>query len=390
MAADRIDMLQASLPFYQWYGASPHSRRAGEPGVVDLLFGNPHDMPIPAYVEALRRHAEPQNSSWYAYMLDHPAATEVVARDLTAHTGLPWDRDDVAMTTGGWGAIATAIRMLTDPGDEVIYYDPPWFFYDILVRGAEAVPVVLTLQAPRFSPDPDQLAAAITPRTRAVILNTPHNPSGRVLDDSELAAVAEVLSDASARHGRPIHLLSDEAYRLIVMDGRRSASPAEHYEHTLVLYSYGKQLLAPGQRIGYLAISPRIGLAERQALRQAATVTRFVSSWGFPNNVLQRALPDIAHLCIDMGAIQRRRDHLVPVLEEHGYEPTMPEGTFYVMARSPDPDDEAFVARLAAQDLYVLPGSTVNMPGWFRISLTGSDAMVEEAARRVPGLRASR
>ena len=380
MSQSRIEALQSSLPFYEWYARSPHTTRAGQPGVMDLLFGNPHDMPIPAYVDSILKHTEPKDPSWYAYMLDHPAATETAAADLAEHTGMPWQAADIAMTTGGWGAIATAIRMITEPGDEVIYYDPPWFFYDILVRGAEAVPVVLPLDAPRFSPDPDQLASAITSRTRAVLLNTPHNPSGRVLGPSELEAIAEVLRAASARYGRPIFLLSDEAYRLIVMDGRRSASPAEFYDHTLVLYSYGKQLLAPGQRIGYLGISPRI--PDRAALREAATLTRFVNGYGFPNNTLQRALPEISRLCIDMSAIQRRRDRMVSVLEAHGYEPTIPEGTFYIMARSPDPDDEAFVARMAAEDLFILPGITVMMPGWFRISLTASDAMIEAAAER--------
>ena len=353
---------------------------------MDLLFGNPHDMPIPTYVEAILKHTEPRDPSWYAYMLDHPAATETAGADLAEHTGMPWQADDIAMTTGGWGAIATAIRMVTEPGDEVIYYDPPWFFYDILVRGAEAVPVVLPLDAPRFSPDPDQLAAAITPRTRAVLLNTPHNPSGRVLEPAELEAIAEVLRSASERYGHPIYLLSDEAYRLIVMDGRRAASPAEFYDHTLVLYSYGKQWLAPGQRIGYLGISPRI--PDRAVLREAATLTRFVNGYGFPNNTLQRALPEISRLCIDMGAIQRRRDRMVSVLDAHGYEPTNPEGTFYIMARSPDPDDEAFVARMAAEDLFILPGATVMMPGWFRISLTASDAMIEAAAEEFAAIRA--
>ena len=388
MTRDRIETLTASLPFYTWYARSPHGERAGQPGVIDLLFGNPHDMPLPDYVEAVRRQAVPQDPGWYAYMLDDPGATAVVARDLVAHTGLPWRAEDVAMTTGGWGAIAIAIRMLTEPGDEVIYYDPPWFFYDILVRGAEAVPVVLTLDAPRFSPDPAQLAAAITPRTRAVLLNTPHNPSGRILEAGELEAVAEVLREASARHGHPIYLLSDEAYRLITLDGQRAASPSEHYDDTLVLYSYGKQLLAPGQRIGYLAISPRIPDATRAALHEATMVTRFVHGFGFPNNILQRALPDFSQLVIDLEAIRRRRDRLVPVLAEHGYEPTSPEGTFYIMARSPDPDDEAFVARMAAEDLFILPGTTVKMPGWFRISLTASDAMVEAAVDRFARVRA--
>jgi aspartate aminotransferase len=382
MDVDRLSLLKRSLPFFEWYSASPH-QLAGDPeGSIDLLFGNPHDLPLPAYVDALRKHLEPQDASWFAYMLNHPAAVAVVAADLREHTGLPWQAEDVAMTDGGWAAITVAVRMLTEPGDEVILFDPPWFFYEVLIRDAGAVPVKLTLGSPRFSPDPQRLADAITPRTRAVLLNTPHNPSGRVLDATELDAVAEVLRDASAKHGRPIHLLSDEAYRRITFDGRRAASPAEHYASTIVLYSYGKQLLAPGQRIGYLALSPRIEPSSRAALRDAVRLTQFINSYSFPNALLQRALPDIAPLCVDVIALQRRRDALVPALADQGYEPTHPEGTFYVLARSPVPDDQAFVARLASERLFVLPGSTVSLPGWFRISLTGSDAMIEAAIER--------
>ena len=385
--ASRIETLQQSLPFFQWYATSPHRERGGQPGVVDLLFGNPHDMPIPAYVEALQRHLVPQNPAWFAYMFDDEGATATAASGLRRHTGLEWRPDDIAMTNGGWGAIASGIRALVEPGDEVIYYDPPWFFYDLLIRGAEATPVPLRLDAPRFSPDPDRLAAAITPRTRAVLINTPHNPSGRILDNAELDAVADVLREASTAHGHPIYLLSDEAYRLIALDGRRAPSPSEHYERTIVLYSYGKQLLAPGQRIGYLALSPRIPPAERATLREAVRTAQFVNSYSWPNALLQRALPDIADLVIDISALERRRDRLVPELERLGYEPTTPEGTFYVMARSPIEDDVEFVARLAAADTFVLPGMTVSMPGWFRISLTASDAMVDASVERFAAAR---
>lgn len=380
MDSSRLATLDRSLPFFAWYETSPHQQRAGTPGIADLLFGNPHDMPVPGYVEALQRNVVPRDPTWFAYMFNHPPAQEAAADGLRRHTGMPWRSDDIAMTTGGWGAIAAALRALTEPGDEVVYFDPPWFFYDLLIRGAEAVPVNLRLEAPRFSPDPDRLAAAITPRTRAVLVNSPHNPSGRVLEASELEAIAAVLRDASARIGRPIWLLSDEAYRLITFDGRRAASPAEHYDHTIVLYSYGKQLLAPGQRIGYAALSPRI--PDPEPVRDGLRLAQFVNSFAFPNALLQRALPDFADLVVDVPAIQRRRDRLVPALRDLGYEPTTPEGTFYILARSPIEDDTAFVAELAADDLFVLPGATVILPGWFRISLTASDAMIDRAIER--------
>jgi len=147
-------------------------------------------------------------------------------------------------------------------------------------------------------------------------------------------------------------------------------------------------IVAPGQRIGYIAISPRIPDDERESLRQAAMITQFVNSLSYPNALLQRALPDIADLCVDIAAIERRRDLLVPALAEMGYEPTTPEGTFYIVARSPIPDDTAFVAQLAATNTFVLPGATINMPGWFRISLTGSDEMVEASIDRFRAARA--
>lgn len=385
MSVPRIEALAASLPFFAWYARSPHPARQGQPGVCDFLFGNPHDMPIQGFEAALRHHARAEDPSWFAYKFDEPYAVATVTDGLRRHTGLPFRDEDVAMTNGGWGAIAVAIRAVTEPGDEVIYYDPPWFFYDVLIRGAEAVPVVLRLDAPRFSPDPGILAGAITPRTRAVLLNTPHNPSGRVLDATELQAVAAVLREASSRLGRPVYLLADEAYREITLDGRRAPSPSEHYEHTIVLYSYGKQLLAPGQRIGYLALSPRI--ADPGPLRDAVRVAQFVNSYAWPTALMQRALPDIAHLRIDLAALKRRRDRLVPALAAQGYEPTTPEGTFYVMARSPIPDDGAFAERLVGDDVFVLPGRTVMMPGWFRISLTASDEMVEAGIPRFAAAR---
>ena len=142
------------------------------------------------------------------------------------------------------------------------------------------------------------------------------------------------------------------------------------------------QLLARGQRIGYVALSPRIPDDERASAREAVRIAQFVNSYSWPNALLQRALPDIADLVIDLAALQRRRDLLVPALREQGYDPTMPEGTFYVMARSPIPDDAAFTAELADDAVFVLPGRTVVTPGWFRISLTASDAMVEAAVDR--------
>ncbi|MDQ3937172.1 MAG: aminotransferase class I/II-fold pyridoxal phosphate-dependent enzyme, partial [Chloroflexota bacterium] len=342
---------------------------------ANFAVGNPHEPPLPAYVDALRRHIEPQDANWFAYKLSEPNAQRTVAHTLSELTALDWEPEDVQMTNGGFAAIAVALRTLLEPADEAIFLSPPWFFYEMLILGAEGVPVRVALGPPDCPLDLEAIDGAITPQTRLLLVNSPHNPSGRVYPLDDLEALAELLESHSERNGAPIYLLSDEPYRRILFDGRGFHSPAEVYPYTVISYSYGKQLLAPGMRMGYLTWPPT--MPDRQRLRDEAQLQQFATGFAFPNADLQHAIEDLEPLVIDLAAMQRRRDRLVTALREMGYETTMPEGTFYVMARSPIDDDLAFTDILNRQRVLVLPGSIVELPGWFRISLTASDEMVE-------------
>jgi aspartate aminotransferase len=376
-------------PFLSFFNG-PFARLNTEPGIANFAVGNPQEMPLPDYVAALHRGLEPQDKDWFAYKMSEPEAQRTVADTLTKRTGMEWDPRDVAMTNGGFAAINTAMRTLLDPGAEVIVLSPPWFFYDILILATGAEPVRVKLDPPAFDLDLERIEAAINPQTRAIVVNSPHNPSGRVYPPEVLADLAALLGDASERIGHPIWIISDEPYNRIVFDGREYHSPVEHYPHTVVTYSYGKTLLAPGMRIGYLTVPPTC--PDRDALRDEIFVQQIAGGYAFPNALLQHSLPELEKLSIDVGALQGRRDRLVPALQEMGYEATMPEGTFYTMARSPIPDDFAFTEILAEHRVLVLPGTVVEVPGWFRISLTASDEMVDagiprfaaamEAARR--------
>jgi aspartate aminotransferase len=226
----------------------------------------------------------------------------------------------------------------------------------------------------------DGVRDAIGPRTRAVIVNSPHNPSGRIYTADDLQRLADVLADASGRIGHPVWIVSDEPYNRIIFDGRDFTSPAQLYPRTVITYSYGKTLLAPGQRIGYLTVPPT--LPERAEVRDEIVLQQFAGGYLFPNALLQHSLVELEKLSIDIGALQRRRDRMVPALRDIGYECTMPEGTFYCMARSPIADDVAFADILARYRVLVLPGTVVEVPGWFRISLTASDQMVEDGIPR--------
>ncbi|MGH2356644.1 MAG: aminotransferase class I/II-fold pyridoxal phosphate-dependent enzyme [Candidatus Limnocylindria bacterium] len=380
----RSQRLRESIEPFLAFFAGPYAELNSDPDTANFAVGNPHEMPMPAYVDAVRRHLEPQDPDWFAYKISEPNAREAVARSLSARTGMAWDPADVAMTNGGFAALAVALRSLLEPGAEAIFLSPPWFFYEMLILAADAVPIRARLEPPQFDLDLEAIEAAISPRTRAIILNSPHNPSGRVYPPEGLRALAQVLTDASERIGSPIYLISDEPYNRIVFDGRTYHSPAEVYRNTVVTYSYGKTLLAPGMRIGYLAVPP--SMPDRERLRDEFFAAQLVTGFAFPNADLQHAIDDLEVLSIDVDAMERRRDRLVAALRQMGYQTTLPEGTFYVMARAPIADDLAFARLLNRHKVLVLPGSIVELPGWFRISLTASDDMVE---RGLPGFAAA-
>jgi len=383
-ATRRIDRLAQAIAPFQAFFDGPYARLNANPDIANFAVGNPQEMPMPEYVEALRNHLEPRRRDWFAYKFSEPKARIAVARGLSARTGMSWDPADVAMTNGGFAALAVSLRALVEPGDEVIFLSPPWFFYEFMILAQDGVPIRLHLAPPAFEPDLDELAAAITPRTRALIFNSPHNPSGRVYPLQTLHLLARTLTDASERIGHPVTLISDEPYNRILFDGLEFHSPAEAYPHTVVTYSYGKTLLAPGQRIGYLTVPPTF--PGREAFRAIVQVAQLATGYAFPNALLQHAIEDLERLSIDVASMQRRRDRLVGALRDIGYETTMPEGTFYVMVRAPIADDVAFTDLLAKHRVLVLPGTVVEVPGWFRISLTASDDMVE---RGIPGFAAA-
>ena len=380
IAEPRMDRMVASVEHvFSWFMSGDWEKHHLDPGVADFTFGNPQELPLPGLVDALRSNAIPRDKDWFAYKMSEEEPRNVVAASLRERTGIDYRPEDIAMTAGAFGALGVTIRALADEGDEVIFLSPPWFFYELMIASAGATAVRVRLEPPDFDLDPDAIAAAITPRTRAVLVNSPHNPTGRIYGEPELRALGDVLRSASERNGRPITLLSDESYNRILFDGIDFRTPALDYDATITIYTYGKTTLAPGQRIGYAAMHP--DYPDRVAVGYRVFVQQLAAGWGFPNALLQHAISDIERVSIDIDALQARRDRMVPALREMGYEVTNPQGTFYLMARSPDPDDLAFSSRLADLGALVLPGTIVELPGWFRISLTASDQMVEDGLR---------
>ena len=351
-------------------------RSSGDPELCDFSVGDPHELAPAGFTQALQRASVPQNIDWFAgYNLTNAQAVEAVAQGLRERRGLDFQSADIFLTNGAFAALAVAIDVLVDPGDEVIFNSPPWFFYEALIGVAGGIPVRVKVNPQTYDLDLDAIAAAITPRTRAIVVNTPNNPTGRIYPPATLEELARLLAEASTRHGRRIYIISDEAYSRILFDGNPFYSPTAFYPHTFLVYTYTKQTLAPGERLGYIALPP--AMPEREALRMPILMAEVIRGHTLPTSLLQHALPEIEQVSIDLSHLQAKRDRMVGALREMGYEVNNPEATFYLLVRSPLADEQAFCAHLAARKVLVLPGTAFEMPGYFRISLTANIDMIE-------------
>jgi aspartate aminotransferase len=364
---------------WRFFVDSPYVRHdPSDPETADFVAGNPQEMALPDFVETIQRSAVPQDPRWYAYKFNEPYAREAVVDALRERRGIEYRPEDVYLTDGAFAGLLLTIRVVADPDDEVIFVSPPWFFYRALILGAGAKPVRVRCDLETWDLDVEAIDAAITERTKAIIVNSPNNPTGRIYPPDTLRRLADVLQDAEDRIGHPIYVISDESYSRIVFDDRPFQSPTEFHPYSFLVYTFGKTLLTPGQRMGYVVMPPE--MPEPEEVRTALMLGQLAFGGnGVPNAVLQRGFADFERMSIDLKHLQERRDRVVDALRAAGYDVHSPEGTFYLLPRSPDADEAAFVERLASEKVFVLPGGVVEMPGYFRISLTGNDEMVERA-----------
>jgi aspartate aminotransferase len=386
MTKPRLNSTRASTTadgareFFHYYLQSPYAQRkmAGKPARFDFVTGNPFEMPMKEMVDAMVDAAKPKTDQAYAYKMNEKASRDLVAASLTERHGIKFDGDDVLMTSGGFAAIEVALKTVSDPGDELIV-NTPWFHvYPSVIAAASVEPVRVPL-GEGFKLDIDAIRNAVTPKTRAILLCSPHNPSGRLVRPDEATAIAEILTEASQKQGRPVWLLSDEAFSRIVYDGVHYESPTKFYPHSMLLYTYGKQLLSPGERMGYIALNHTMPEADRKAMREPLLHMAIGSGFCFPNSTLQRALPVLDKLSIDVALLQENRDYFVKELGKLGYKPVVSEGTFFMLVQSPIPDDVKFADILAEHEIFVLPGQMNQAPGWFRISLCSQRDTVRDS-----------
>ncbi len=357
----------------------------GAANVCDFSLGNPHLEPPAAVLARLRELAADPEVGRHCYMTNagYPEVRAKLAAAVSEREGVATPGSHVLMTCGAAGAINIAFRTLLAPGDEAILFAPCFAEYRFYCQHAGAVPVVVPPRAD-FDLDAGELAKRITPRTRLVLVNSPCNPTGRVIPAASLAAVAEVLKAAEQRHGRPIVLFADDPYRALVYDGARVAPVLPLHDATMIATSFSKDLGLAGERIGYLAVSPRFP--------QAATVLEGLAfclrTLGFVNApaLMQRLVADFGNAPLDVAPYQRNRDALLAGLRAAGYTVRTPEGAFFLFPQAPGGDDVAFVNRLMAAGTLTVPGIGFEAPGHFRISYA---VPPETVARSLPSFAAA-
>ncbi|MEG4582627.1 aminotransferase class I/II-fold pyridoxal phosphate-dependent enzyme [Microcoleus sp. MON1_C5] len=342
-------------------------------------------MPPSGFVEALQKAAVPRHESWYTYSENLPESRAIVSETLKAKRGLSIEPEDIFMTNGGMAGLSICLQLLAGEGDEVIIITPPWLGYRRMILDTGAVPVGVPVHPITFDLDLEAIASAITERTRAIVINSPHNPTGKIYSVPIIEQLASLLTTASEHYSQPIYLISDEVFSRIVFDNRSCPSLVQFYPFSFLVYSYSKILIAPGQRLGYIALSPT--MPNREPIRNAIYVAQSVIfGWSFPSALMQYALGDLEQVELDLDYLQQKRDSMVKALREIGYKVEPPEATFFLLVQSPWQDDCAFAELLASHDIFVLPGTPQEIPGYFRMSLTANNDML---ARSLPKLQAA-
>jgi len=340
-------------------------RERGADAVFDFSLGNPDVEPPPAVVEALKRVVASNRPGSHGYMPNpgYAPVREAVAQKLQRETGLAFTADDVFMTVGSAGACNVILKSILDPGDEVIVLMPCFSEYQFYIANHAGTMVPVETDA-EFLPDVGRIAAAITPRTRAIILNTPNNPTGRVYPESVLRDLQSVLE----RAGQPVTVISDEPYKSYVYDGQRQPEVASLIANTAICNSWSKSLGLPGERIGYLALSPQ--LEGRVDLRRACAFTNRILGFINAPAIWQWVMLESLDQTIDPSPYEHKRNVLCDALAAIGYDVRRPEGSFYIFLKTPIPDDIAFCKMLSEQGVLAVPGVGFGRSGYIRLSLT--------------------
>lgn len=357
----------------------------GRENVFDYSLGNP-SVPAPQRftdtVISLLREKDPMELHGYSPTLGIPSVKEKIAASLNARFGMNYGPEHIFPVSAAAAAIAHALRAVTAPGEEVLTFAPFFPEYHPYVDLTGAVLKVVLADTERFQINFEAFTKMLGPKTAAVLINTPNNPSGAVYSEETLTRLAEILKKKEEEYGHEIFLISDEPYREIVFDGKKQPYVSKFYANTISCYSFSKALSLPGERIGYLAVNPACPKAA-EIVNMCGQISRGIGH-NCPSSLMQLAVAEVLDQTADFSVYEKNRNLLYDCLTDLGFEVVKPEGTFYIFPKAPEEDAVAFCQKALEYDLVLVPADSFGCPGYFRMAYCIDTEKVE---RSLPVLR---
>jgi aspartate aminotransferase len=350
--------------------------KLGADKVFDFSLGNPNLEPPDEVRKAILGVISDERPGKHAYMPNAGLreTRQAVTNSLSKDHGMKLTWEQVIMTCGAGGGLNVALKTILDPGDEVLVLSPYFVEYLFYIDNHNGIGKLIKTNED-FTLDIGAIEAGVTPRTKAIIINSPNNPSGRIYDEPSLKSLGKLFENVKKRSGQTIYLLSDEPYSKLVYDGARVPSVFQAHPYSMVITSYSKDLSLPGERIGYVAVNPRM-----ENWKQVVDGLTFCNRiLGFVNApaLMQHIISKLQGVQVDVSEYQRKRDNLCRGLAEAGYSFIKPEGAFYLFPKSPIPDDVLFVNTLLQENILGVPGMGFGTPGYFRLAYCVEDRVIQ-------------
>lgn len=351
----------------------------GAKNVCDFSLGNPDAPPPAQYNEVIQEIIKDTSPGVHSYMPNggYPWVREAIAGRMSAEQQIAISNGDMLMTCGAAGGLNIVLKAILNPGDEVIILAPYFVEYGFYIDNHGGVAKVVNTDE-EFNLDLEAIEAAISEKTKAIIINSPNNPCGQVYSAEALWALGELLTLANDRLDNTIYLIADEPYRKIIYDGHEVPSIFTAYRNSIVVSSYSKDLSLPGERIGYLAVHPEID--EKASLLDALTLANRILGFVNAPALMQRVVAELQDASVDISLYAKRKELICTILSDAGYDFTPPKGAFYVFPKTPLADDVRFVALLLEEKILTVPGIGFGSPGHMRIAFCVPDEVIARSA----------
>jgi aspartate aminotransferase len=351
-------------------------KKHGADKVFDLTIGNPEMEPPPAFDKALKNLVNNPIPGMHRYMATagYPETRAAVAKQLSKDIKINFTVNDIVMTCGAAGGINATLKAILNPQEEVIIFAPYFVEFPYYIDNHGGVIKVVPTDE-NFLPKLDLLEKAITSKTKAVIINSPNNPTGAVYSEELIHQIGELLNRKEEQFNTQIYLISDEAYRKIIFDGIKYQPVFHHSLRSIVIYSHSKDLALPGERIGYIAIHP--DCPDHDDLMSGLIFSNRVLGFVNAPALMQNAIRELQDVTVSIDIYQKKRDFLYSSLTNMGYKLFRPQGAFYMFPKCPIDDDVTFVKELQEFNVLTVPGSSFGTPGYIRIVYCIEDKTIE-------------